>query len=48
MRIYINTYYRSWAFKDKIEPIIERSINKFNQINNVVFDFAPMDKKNEH
>ena len=38
----------SWAFIGKMEPIIERSIIKFNQINNVVFDFAPMDKKNEH
>ena len=38
----------SWAFIGKIEPIIERSIIKFKQINNVVFDYAPMDKKNEH
>jgi len=46
--VHQNGWSGAWDFKRKIEPIIEKSIIKFQQIDNVQFDYAPGDKKREY
>ena len=46
--VHQNGWSGAWDFKRKIEPIIEKSIMQFQQIENVKFDYVSGDGNNEH